>query len=123
MKLLKKSQPQQEVPSAEKPEVSLAELKSQLPAAREAAEVYVQSVALKEKAASPLQPLPWHRMQLRPSIWKRRCRVCTRDYRSRGAVGFEGRKRQWTMRTAKSIAALLADMLAKRPEDATIERF
>jgi hypothetical protein len=51
-----------EAPSAEKPEVSLAE---QLRAAQAAAEEYVESVALKEKAASPLQPLEWHRLNLR----------------------------------------------------------
>ena len=62
MKLLKKSQPQhQEAAAAVSP---LADLKKQLTEARDAAEVFVQSVALKEKAASPLQPLPWHRMQL-----------------------------------------------------------
>ena len=43
----------------------LADLKAQLLAARDAAEAYIKSVALKEKAASPLQPLEWHRLNLR----------------------------------------------------------
>jgi len=57
----KAKQPQPEASA----EVSLADLKNQLLAAQTAAEAYVQSVALKEKAASPLQPLPWHELQLR----------------------------------------------------------
>ena len=57
-----KTKPQPEAASAVSP---LADLKKQLTEARDAAEAYVQSVALKEKAASPLQPLPWHEMQLR----------------------------------------------------------
>ena len=58
MKLLKKSQPQKEAAAA----VSLTD---QLRAAQAAAEAYIESIALREKAASPLQPLEWHRMDLR----------------------------------------------------------
>ena len=54
--------PQPEAASAVSP---LAALKKQLTEARDAAEAYVQSAALKEKAASPCSRLPWHEMQLR----------------------------------------------------------
>jgi hypothetical protein len=59
VKLLKaKSQPQ----AAPVVGPSLAE---QLRAAQAAAEEYIESVAQKEKAASPLQPLEWHRLDIR----------------------------------------------------------
>jgi hypothetical protein len=58
MSLLKKKQPQ-EAPAKEP---SLAD---QLTAACAAAEAYIATVAQKEKQASPLQPLPWHEMNLR----------------------------------------------------------
>jgi hypothetical protein len=62
MRLLKKSQPQPE----KDPEIkSGSDLAEQLRAAQAAAEAYIAGVALKEKAASPLQPLPWHEMSLR----------------------------------------------------------
>ena len=51
-----------EAPPAEKPEVSLAE---QLRAAQAAAEEYIEGVALRWKAASPLQPIQWHRLDMR----------------------------------------------------------
>ena len=41
---------------------SLAE---QLRAAQAAAEAYIEEIAQKEKAMSPLQPLDWHRLNLR----------------------------------------------------------
>ena len=47
MKLLKKSQPQQEAAAAVSP---LADLKSQLLAAHDAAEEYIAQVAAREKA-------------------------------------------------------------------------
>jgi hypothetical protein len=40
-------------------------LRDQLEAAVAAAEKYVAQIAQKEKDASPLQPLPWHEMNLR----------------------------------------------------------
>jgi hypothetical protein len=62
MKLLKKSQPQKEAAVA----VSLTDqLKNQLTQACAAAEEYIETIAQREKAASPLQPLEWHRMDLR----------------------------------------------------------
>jgi hypothetical protein len=45
---------------------SLADqLKNQLTQACAAGEEYIEKVALAEKAASPLQPLEWHRLNLR----------------------------------------------------------
>jgi hypothetical protein len=58
MKLLKAKEPQK-VASAE---VSLAD---QLTAACAAGEAFIETIAQKEKAASPLQPLAWHQMNLR----------------------------------------------------------
>jgi hypothetical protein len=63
VRLLKaKSQPPKEAASAVSP---LADLKAQLLAAHDAAEEYIAQVAAREKAASPLQPLAWHELQLR----------------------------------------------------------
>ena len=58
MKLLKAKQPQ-EAP------VKGPSLADQLTAACNAAEKYIATIAQKEKDASPLQPLPWHEMNLR----------------------------------------------------------
>jgi hypothetical protein len=63
--LLKKSQPQKKEVSERKPEVSIADLKAQLLAAHDAAEAYIAQIAARDKAASPLQPLAWHELQLR----------------------------------------------------------
>jgi hypothetical protein len=56
MKLLK----QKEVP-AERP----VPLKDQLTAACVAGEKYIAAYAQREKDASPLQPLAWHKLQIR----------------------------------------------------------
>ncbi len=62
--LLKNKQLPPKVEAA--PAVStLADLKAQLLAAQAAAEEYIETVAQKEKANSPLQPLEWHRLNLR----------------------------------------------------------
>lgn len=61
-----KTKPQPEASA----EVSLAE---QLRAAQAAAEEYVEAVALREKAASPLQPLEWHRLNLRLRFGRSAC--------------------------------------------------
>jgi hypothetical protein len=59
MKLPNKTkQPQKEAATA-------ASLAAQLNAACAAAESHILTIAQKEKAASPLQPLPWHEMNLR----------------------------------------------------------
>jgi hypothetical protein len=59
---LKAKQPQKETSA----EVSLADqLKEQLTEACAAAEGYIAKAAQREKAASPLQPLPWHELNLR----------------------------------------------------------
>ena len=59
MKLLKKSQPQKETAPV------AVSLKAQLKQAVAAAEEYIAKIAQREKDASPLQPLPWHELNLR----------------------------------------------------------
>ena len=71
MKLLKAKQPQKETSA----EVSLADqLKEQLKEACAAGEEYIEQAAQKEKAASPLQPLEWHRMNLRSMYGRCACK-------------------------------------------------
>ena len=62
MKLLKKQPQKEAAPVAVSP---LADLKNQLEQAVAAAEAYIATVAQREKDASPLQPLPWHDLNLR----------------------------------------------------------